>query len=267
MTLQLKEGEYFGKNTLAQEDDAFKLSLQRYEPGFSISEHYHENDYISILTQGTYLEKSKTEQSAIEAGNIIFRPKEYNHSNAFTENGGTCFNIEFKKDWAKTLDFKFRLPTSFRNYKTGRFAPFYTLVHQFVNHQVVPGNNTELIYEWLFQINQDIPIAGRQPWIAKVKTILEEELVVFHSLSSLSERIFVHPVYLSGTFKKKTGMTVSEYQLEMKLKNAMHLLLTTQSSITEIGFGNGFFDDAHFIHAFKNKYGISPYQFRQALKS
>lgn len=264
--IQLKEGEYFGKNALAQEDGSFKLSLQQYAPNASLSEHYHENDYISILTKGTYLEKSKKQESGIEAGNIIFRPKDYNHSNAFTETGGACFNIEFKKDWCRHLDFGFQLPNRFENYKTGRFAAFYKLAHQFLNNRI-PENNTELIYDWLFQINQNSTFANRQPWIGKAKAILENELAVFHSLSSLSERIFVHPVYLSGAFKKKTGMTISEYQLEMKLKNAMHLLFTTPLSINEIGFLHGFFDDAHFIHSFKNRYGVSPYQFRQALKS
>lgn len=266
MILQLKEGEYFGRNTLAQEDDAFKLSLQQYAPNTRILEHYHENDYISILTKGTYLEKSKQHETGIETGNIVFRPKDYNHSNAFTNSGGACFNIEFKKDWGQHLDFGFQLPARFENYKTGRFASFYTLAHQFLSNKV-PQNNTELIYDWLFQINQNSTIANRQPWIGKAKAILENELAVFHSLSSLSERIFVHPIYLSGAFKKKTGLTVSEYQLEMKLKNAMHLLLTSSLSINEIGFNNGFFDDAHFIHSFKKRYRVSPFQFRQALKS
>ncbi|MGH2666582.1 helix-turn-helix domain-containing protein [Flavobacterium sp.] len=262
----LKEGEYFGKNTLAQEDANFKLSLQHYTPNFSISEHYHENDYISILTKGVYQEKSKKQESGVEAGNILFRPKDYNHSNAFTNCGGSCFNIEFKKDWDKNLDFGFRLPSGFENYKTGNFASFYKLIHSFLKNEAYE-NQTELIYDWLFQINQNTAISSRQPWIEKVKTILENEFAVFHSLASLSDLVFVHPVYLSGAFKKKTGLTVSEYQLEMKLKNAMHLLLTTTLPINEIGFNNGFFDDAHFIHSFKNRYNVSPHQFRQALKS
>jgi AraC family transcriptional regulator len=266
MSIKLNEGEHFGENALNQENTIFKLSLHHYESNYEISKHYHENDYLSILTNGNYLEQNQREQNIIQTGNILFRPKDYNHSNTFAENGGSCFNIEFKKSWNQNLDFDFKLPSSFENYKTGRFASLYKLTLQFKLDKV-DENRNELIYDWLFQINQEYTISNRQPWIEKVKRILENELTVFHSLSSISDTVFVHPIYLSGAFKKKTGLTISEYQLKMKLANAMHLLLNSKLSISEITFKNGFFDDAHFINSFKNCYGFSPLKFRVLLKS
>jgi AraC-like DNA-binding protein len=265
MSVNLKEGEYYGKNVLTQENAFFKLSLHNYDPKFEIAEHYHENDYISVLTRGNYIEKNQNQESFIETGAILFRPKEYNHCNTFAYNGGSCFNVEFKKNWNQYLDVNFKLPTHFKNYKTGSFASLYKLVYHFLNDKT-EGDNTELIYDWLFQINQSKSIPERLPWIKKVKTILENELSVFHSLTSLSENVFVNQIYLSGAFRKRTGFTISEYQLKMKLENAMRLLLTSSLSVTEISFQNGFFDDAHFINAFKNNYGVSPFKFRQVLK-
>lgn len=125
--LNLQESEYFGKNAITHENEIFKLSQYHYEPNFEISEHYHENNYIIVLIKGNYLEKNRKQINVIQTGNILFRPKDYNHCNTFANNGGSCFKIEFKKNWNQNIEFDFRLPTHYENYITGTFASIYKL--------------------------------------------------------------------------------------------------------------------------------------------
>lgn len=125
----------------------------------------------------------------------------------------------------------------------------------------------EFISEWLFQINNITDVGRFKSLVKKVIEIVEDEIECFHSLESLSKKVFVHPVYLARAFKQATGITIGAYQLNLKLTNAFSLLLNTALPISDITHRYGFYDDAHFIRSFKSIYTISPHQFRLAIKS
>lgn len=265
MLLNLKEGEYLGRNLRSVDNSFFKLSITSYGPDCAVERHYHDNDYLSILIKGKYHEKNNVDDNLISSGDIIFRPNAYTHENLFESYGGTCFNIEFNSEWQKQLDTSLKLPDNFNNYKTGHFPSLYKSLLNFQN-KYNEDQSFEFICDWLFGINQLSLAKGRLPWIEKVVHILENEFGCFHSLRSLSERVLVHPVYLARAFKEKKGVTIGEYQLKFKLANTISLLLNTTLSITDIAYTNGFFDDAHFIHTFKSVYNVSPLQFRLSIK-
>jgi len=262
----LKEGEYFGQNLRAYENNLFKLSVTSYEKDSQVEKHYHENNYLSILVAGHYTETSCKDESLVISGDILYRPKDYTHQNLFTHAGGTCFNIEFKPDWEKYFDHRLRLPAHYTHFKAGSFPGLYRLLTNFNSHRC-EDLYLETLCDWYFRLNRVHITKGVLPWMDKVSTILEQELDSFHSLASLSERVFVHPVYLARAFKERKGITIGEYQLHLKLSNAVSLLLNSSLSMSAIAFRNGFFDDAHFIRSFKSAYGLSPSRFRLLAKS
>lgn len=262
----LRAGIYFGQEMKTQENSFLKLSLTRYEENSYIQIHSHTNSYLSLLTHGNYVEKSPQHSSLITAGDLLFRPSDYRHQNNFKGPRGTCFNIEFKKDWEEQVAMDLPLPKQFAQYKAASFPMLYKLLLNF-KWNPNPDNTTEYIYDWLCTINELTWRSPYQPWIEKVARILEHELSTFHSLNSLAERVNVHPVYLARAFKEKKGQTIGEYQLRFKLAHAVSLLLTTSQSITSIAQTNGFFDDPHFIRSFKAVYGASPHRFRLRVKS
>ena len=265
MIQQLKEGEYTGQTLKSEESTSFKLSLTSNEPDSKTEKHYHDNDYITLMTEGKFFEKNYNTNSLISSWDIVFRPKMYTHENSFDSFGGTSFNIEFKSDWERDFDIKLKLPRSFKHYKSGAASSLYKLVYNFKN-EYNEELAFELICDWIFQQNPEIHFQNHQPWINKVERIIEKETGVFHSLYDLSERVFVHPVYLARAFKEKTGLTIGEYQLKCKISNSIILLLKTTLSIGEISYRTGFYDDAHFIRSFKSIYKISPHRFRLAVK-
>lgn len=265
MVLNLKEGEYLGQHLKSLDYSFLNLSMTSYEPGCEIVNHYHDNDYISILVKGQYHEKNKVENNLVTAGEILFRPQAYNHENQFQKWGGTCFNIEFKYEWQKEIDTRLVLPNKFAKYKTGTFPSLYKLLVHFQN-QKENDMTVEFICDWLFELNQKQISKGHLPWIEKIIKILENETNGFHTIQSLAERVHVHPIYLARAFKQKKGITIGEFQLKIKLQNAISMLMNSVLSISEISFLNGFFDDAHFIRSFKSVYAISPHQFRLSIK-
>ncbi len=69
--------------------------------------------------------------------------------------------------------------------------------------------------------------------------------------------------YFRKTFKKYTGFSPHQYQLEMKLYRAKELLLTTEKSIKQIAYEMGFDSTHYFSRLFKKKTGSNPSELRK----
>lgn len=73
--------------------------------------------------------------------------------------------------------------------------------------------------------------------------------------------------YFLNNFKLYTGQNFSEYVLNIKLLNAVNILLSTDKSITEIANETGFSTTSYFILNFKKKYNMSPSAYRKSQKN
>lgn len=265
MDKKLQAGEYFGFETKTHETPLFKFNITKYDNGAVIQNHHHENDYLSILLNGSYAEINSNETHLIDKGSIIFRPADYNHKNSFAPGGGVCFNIEFKQNWKQLLDINSSLPGKLSLYPAGSFPSLYNSLRYFIN------NEDDCLFaemlNWIAEIGKPQNISHTLPWVSKLKTILENETDIPHSLQYLAEKVYVHPVHLAAGFKRKTGFTIGEYRLKIKLQRSLSQLFNTSLSINEIAIRSGFYDAAHFIRVFKMFYHTTPLKFRKTLNN
>jgi AraC family transcriptional regulator, exoenzyme S synthesis regulatory protein ExsA len=65
------------------------------------------------------------------------------------------------------------------------------------------------------------------------------------------------------SFKEYYHTTPAIWLKDKKLDRALHQLLTSDLSISQISFESGFEDTSHFIRVFKQKHGLTPLQYRQ----
>ena len=63
--------------------------------------------------------------------------------------------------------------------------------------------------------------------------------------------------YLSRFFKEKTGMTIHEYLIHVRMEEAKSLLLQGKS-VNEAAVLCGYQDPFHFSKMFKRRFGVSP---------
>ena len=69
---------------------------------------------------------------------------------------------------------------------------------------------------------------------------------------------------LSGRFKKVTGMSVHQYQVDLKLAMAYDMLpMNPGRGLRDIAKSLGFYDEFQFSRLFKRRYGISPSERRK----
>ncbi|MBU9745630.1 helix-turn-helix domain-containing protein [Diplocloster agilis] len=72
--------------------------------------------------------------------------------------------------------------------------------------------------------------------------------------------------YFNRLIKDFTGMTYSDYLIEVRILHAKHLLETTRSNIDEIMMEVGYNNKGFFYNSFKERVGLSPAGFRKSLK-
>ncbi|MDD4591446.1 MAG: AraC family transcriptional regulator [Parabacteroides sp.] len=82
-------------------------------------------------------------------------------------------------------------------------------------------------------------------------------------LEDLSRIVGMTPVALSRFFKLRTGKTVSDHIIDVRLGNAIRLLVDTTNSISEICYDCGFNNLSNFNRIFKKRKDCSPKNFRE----
>jgi AraC-like DNA-binding protein len=264
MATLLSSGNYFGTEKRCNDDALFKLNITHYQPFDDIHEHYHENAYLSLLINGNYEEASRTGENVINPGEILFRPAGYHHANHFMGAGGRCLNIELKKELLNNYELASLIPKTALTYKVGTFEYLYRIMYSFANNADTVLHD-EYIFNWLAE-SAAYKIPTRLLWLPRVKEMLENEFESHHTINSIADRVFVHPIYLARAFKEREGLTIGEYQLKMRVKKAMGLLFTSNMPVAEIAYLAGFADATHLIRSFRLYYQVTPARFRLTLK-
>ena len=104
------------------------------------------------------------------------------------------------------------------------------------------------------------------PIIKKAEDYIMRNLAGSLSLEEVAEAINVSPSYLSRMFKEVRGENYINYLTDMRLARARELLRNPRTPIKEISAAAGFNDQNYFSRIFKNKFGITPTEFRNVAK-
>ena len=99
--------------------------------------------------------------------------------------------------------------------------------------------------------------------IQKAKNIIISNMTNPPSLVELSNEINLSLKKLKEGFKKIYGKPVYQYLLEYKMELAKKLLLENSYNVNEVSLKLGYSTSSHFITAFKNKYGLTPKNFKK----
>lgn len=99
--------------------------------------------------------------------------------------------------------------------------------------------------------------------IENIKSFIADNLSNDISLTTIAEHTHITTTHLSKIFKSETGMNLSNYIKDVKLLRAKDYLLTTNLTINEISEKLSYNTPHYFIKLFKEKYGVTPKNFRQ----
>ena len=102
--------------------------------------------------------------------------------------------------------------------------------------------------------------------VQKVKQYIDSHFAEQLSLSSMANLVGMSPVSFSRFFRQRTGRTLSEYIVDIRIGCAARMLVDTDKNISEICYACGFSNLSNFNRTFKSKRHSTPREFRAIYK-
>ena len=99
--------------------------------------------------------------------------------------------------------------------------------------------------------------------VQKVQAYINEHFRKEIRLVTLAEMVGMTPVSFSRFFRLRTGKTLSEYIIDIRLGAASRLLVDSTRTVAEICYDCGFNNLSNFNRMFKQKKGCAPKEFRE----
>ena len=99
--------------------------------------------------------------------------------------------------------------------------------------------------------------------VAKVKEYVAAHYMENITLEQMSSLASMAPTAFSRYFKLRTGKTLSDYIVDVRLGTAVRKLVDTDEPVSSICFQCGFNTLSNFNRLFRNRKGCSPTEFRE----
>lgn len=113
--------------------------------------------------------------------------------------------------------------------------------------------------------------AGTQTTVSNARLRKAQEYIAANykgeiRLPYLAQMAGMSPSSFSRFFKLRTGRSISDYVIGIRLDVASRELVTTSTPIAEICFNSGFNNVSNFNRIFKKNKGYTPKEFREIYK-
>lgn len=99
--------------------------------------------------------------------------------------------------------------------------------------------------------------------VAQILSHIEQNYTKPYSAEQLSKKLMISKYHMLHTFKERMGITISEYMIQKRIREAKYQLATSTGSIENISETLGFGSASYFCRIFKKYTGMTPYQYRK----
>ena len=108
--------------------------------------------------------------------------------------------------------------------------------------------------------------AAQHPAVKEFKELIEKSYSKHLTVEEYADQLNISAKHLNACCKKELSMNASTVIKERVLLEVKKLLAYSEIPVKEIAWSNGFEDPAHFSRFFKSGVGITPVEYREALR-
>ena len=241
---------------------------------FSLKRHYHLDFHFGLITQGEQQFYYQGGKYRTGPGHIqIMAPDQVHDAQTLAKQGFKTKIFSLPASWLDSLgdELSGQKEIWFREHCIENHYLFNQLIrlHSLLNDPLAATlakecHSLTLFSQLIAQYSVTTPLKvatiGRRS-LYQLRDYLMDNLVHKISLQDLAQLCGLSPSQLLRQFKRSTGMTPYAWLARLRLEQALCLLKAGQKS-TQVAHNVGFYDQPHFVNAFRQAYGLSPSQIK-----
>lgn len=144
---------------------------------------------------------------------------------------------------------------------SGKFA---VLINEARTERELEHLSTDMLHKYCLLV-QNHSMTGYSQVIKEVISYIDFHYAEDLNLTFFAEMFSLSKNYLSGLFKKESGMTLTDYIHQVRIRRAITMINSSSLPITTVAASCGYNDMNYFIRLFKRTYGMSPKQYQKSI--
>lgn len=245
----------------------FRLSESLYPPHLKTPVHSHQQACFSLVLSGASSQTVGRKIRERTPKTMLFYSVDESHCESFGNTGSRIFSIEMGAEWSEKLVEHSSMRRDSAVFEGGLLGWLTSrLYREFYSSDefttlAIEGLALEIMAEACRR--KPDALSHRSPrWLVRAKDLVHSRFFEHLSLSDISSRVGVHPVYLASTFRKTFGCTIGEYVRKQRVEFAINELISSDTPLAQIAVDAGFANQAHFTRVFKRQTGMTPGEYR-----
>ncbi|MBO4728697.1 MAG: helix-turn-helix transcriptional regulator [Spirochaetaceae bacterium] len=105
----------------------------------------------------------------------------------------------------------------------------------------------------------------REGYLAELKDSILDRPENIYLIEEMSQDSNISPYHMIRQFKKAFGLTPHQFQIQCKVRKAQKLL-EEEKSVSEVTYDTGFCDQSHLDRCFHKIVGLTPKEYKDAVK-
>ena len=255
----------------SEDNSLLYISKTQIDSSFKTNFHSHPNLEILLIIDGKgYIQTTNRRIYIKEKDCIIINPNckhcEISDNLTFYAIGINKLNIFLKNNFIKKIIYYSIDDLSYKNMKK-----FYQIIFsESSSHEegylFIIDNCLKSIIKLIERSDYLIfntPLSNKESdLVSNVKSIIENNYHLEIKLDDIASRLSISKSTLCHQFKKEYGMSIMNFKINYQLEEAKNLLLITDMNISQISSLVGFNNTSYFTKYFKDKFKITPKEFR-----
>lgn len=234
-----------------------------YPPGLRQPQHSHDAFSMTVLLAGDIHETTRVGEAIGSALSVVVKPAGLEHANEVGPRGARTVQVAFLPEVAEELADGAELGGWRWQHGGPACAPLLglagTLRSGVGGASQMEDRILDAVAAW-----GDAPTGAVGPgWVDRVKEALDDELESDIGVRELARLVDAHPVSVSRAFRRRYGVTLSEYRRRERVLRAAARLGASSLSLSRIAHATGHTDHPHFCREFRRLTGLTPSQFRR----
>lgn len=254
--MDLRRGEFFGREVAAAQLGGFALSLTRYDERMSVPWHAHDETYVTFVLRGAYRERLRGATRDCASRTAVVHPAGERHADEFTRSG-LCLNVQPESAWLRSIAGRGAVVDAPAMVSAPLIA---ARLHRELDRRdalspmVIEGLMLELFAETGRRAGDGRRIPA---WLRSVRETIASRFAERLTIASLAAGVNVHPTHLARAFRQHYGCTIGELQRELRVDYARRRI-AAGDALSNVAADAGFADQSHLTRTFRAVTGLTP---------